>query len=213
LKVDDPARRLQAYLSDSEGAFGPDLWTGPANELADNGVLTITYNSESQSLALAFANGIVAGPSLVYMTQPIEDWGIGIDDILSFELLGTTAATTVSPGQAYFDNVTLIPLLSGDLNIDGFVGQDDLNIVLSNWGQTVMASQWGLGDPSGDGFVGQDDLNDVLAGWGQGAAAVVSSYKSVAEPTSMLMLTMAGIGFVVYRRTSRHPGRRKCGTA
>jgi hypothetical protein len=61
---------------------------------------------------------------------------------------------------------------AGDLNGDGFVGQADLDIVLSQWGR---GGDFGgpLTDPradaSGDGFVGQADLDIVLAHWGQGS--------------------------------------------
>jgi len=58
--------------------------------------------------------------------------------------------------------------LEGDLNDDGFVGGNDLDIVRANWGQNVTAGDLLAGDPSGDGFVGGDDLDIVRANWGQG---------------------------------------------
>ena len=58
--------------------------------------------------------------------------------------------------------------IEGDLNGDGFVGVDDLNIVLTAWNQSVTSGDWAAGDPSDDGFVGVDDLNLVLVNWNNG---------------------------------------------
>ncbi len=61
------------------------------------------------------------------------------------------------------------PLIPGDLNDDGFVGIEDINIVLGNWNQTVTPPGDLLqGDPSGDGYVGIEDLNVVLPNWNAG---------------------------------------------
>ena len=63
----------------------------------------------------------------------------------------------------------IIPtVLEGDLNGDGFVGLDDLDIVLANWNQNVTAGDMSLGDISGDGFVGLDDLDVILNNWNAG---------------------------------------------
>lgn len=56
------------------------------------------------------------------------------------------------------------PPCPGDVNLDGRVDVDDLNIVLSNWADGVAPNT--QGDLNGDGFVDVDDLNEVLANWG-----------------------------------------------
>ncbi len=104
--------------------------------------------------------------------------------------------------QLGVDNITAVfeSSLTGDLNKDGFVGQDDLNIILANWGKNVVPGDLMMGDPSEDGFVGQDDLNDILAAWGQGTPSELESLSPVPEPDSSL-LTMAAIaGFASLRR-------------
>lgn len=65
-----------------------------------------------------------------------------------------------------FIHVALLPCLPGDLNRDGLVNFDDLNIVLENWGRVVLRSS--LGDADNSGTVDFDDLNLVLTGWGMG---------------------------------------------
>jgi len=83
--------------------------------------------------------------------------------------------------------------LAGDLNSDGFVGGDDLDIVRSFWGQNVTAGDLLQGDPSNDGFVGGDDLDIVRANWGQGTPPAPGA---VPEPSMFVLLlgALATIG-------------------
>ena len=118
------------------------------------------------------------------------------------------------------------PISDGDLNQDGYVGQSDLSIVLSHWGQTDLShlGDWLSGDPSGDGYVGQSDLSFVLSGWGAGQligqglsspdfagfstqgmdlSALQSSpwAQAVPEPGSLVLLFIAGLfGFLCWRK-------------
>ena len=90
--------------------------------------------------------------------------------------------------------------LVGDLNNDGFVGQDDLNILLGLWGQEVDSGS--TGDLNLDGFIGQDDLNVVLGAWGTGTPPQVAT-EAVPEASSLLLLAATASMFVVrYRRRS-----------
>ena len=90
------------------------------------------------------------------------------------------------------------PSLEGDLNSDGFVGGDDLDIVRSFWGQNVTSGELLEGDPSGDGFVGGDDLDIVRANWGQGSPPAPSA---VPEPATLVgLLTLVAAGLVCRRQ-------------
>ncbi len=57
--------------------------------------------------------------------------------------------------------------IDGDLNGDGFVGIEDLNLVLGAWNQSAPLANL-RADPTGDGFVGIEDLNQVLGNWNAG---------------------------------------------
>ena len=87
--------------------------------------------------------------------------------------------------------------LEGDLNGDGFVGVDDLNIVLVNWNQNVTPGDLGYGDPTGEGFVGVDDLNIVLVNWNSGTPP---TSIAVPEPATLGLLALASALAVYTRR-------------
>ncbi len=88
--------------------------------------------------------------------------------------------------------------LVGDLNGDGFVGLDDLDIVLGNWNQNVTPGNPLEGDPTGDGYVGLEDLDQILNNWNAGTPPVAA----VPEPSAMMLLA-AGAGATALRRKHR----------
>jgi len=73
----------------------------------------------------------------------------------------------------------------GDINGDGFVGIDDLNLVLGSWNQDVPPGN-PLADVNEDGFIGIDDLNPVLANWNAGTPP--GRQASIPEPGTLLLL-------------------------
>ena len=174
--------------------------TVPASE---NEVITGTYDvfltrtdpSNSAGLlprtqivddASAYHNGITDGVAhgrILYYTGP--------------PLSGSENSSTV-----YFDNITVVRSeiqaveLEGDLNGDGFVGVDDLNIVLTAWNQSSPPAD-PAADPSGDNFVGVDDLNIVLVNWNNGTPPAGSA---VPEPASLTLLGIAGLTSLTRRR-------------
>jgi hypothetical protein len=85
------------------------------------------------------------------------------------------------------------PLMDGDLNGDGFVGVDDLNIVLGNWNQNVAPGDLLAGDPTGEGFVGVDDLNIVLGNWNAGTPPPSEGLANIPEPGSLSLLVLASL--------------------
>lgn len=82
-------------------------------------------------------------------------------------------------------------VLEGDLDGDGYVGSEDLDVVRSHWGRAVTPGDTASGDPSGDGHVGADDLDIVRAAWGTGTPPAPTSSNSVPEPAGWV-LAVAG---------------------
>jgi sialidase-1 len=102
-------------------------------------------------------------------------------------------------GTSFADVVSnAAPLLVGDLNGDGFVGVDDLNIVLGNWNQTVTPGDLLAGDPTGEGFVGVDDLNIILGNWNAGTPPEVGAV--IPEPTTATAVLLTTMGVLMARR-------------
>jgi len=91
--------------------------------------------------------------------------------------------------------------LPGDGGLDGFVGIDDLNLVLSHWNQNIVG--WNNGDFSADGFIGVDDLNFVLANWNAGTLPPGTPEGTVPEPSTILLL--AGSLLLVRPRLPKSP--------
>ncbi len=107
----------------------------------------------------------------------------------SYRLTSKSVATFVWPG--------VVPV-AGDIDGDGFVGLSDLDIVLSNWNQSVPPGDASadLSGPSGDpdGFVGLDDLDVVLANWNAGTPAGDST--NIPEPTAFMCMGLLGAGLM-----------------
>lgn len=84
--------------------------------------------------------------------------------------------------------------LDGDLNSDGFVGVEDLNLVLGNWNLNVPPGDL-RADPTHDGFVGIEDLNLVLGNWNSGSPP--SEGGAIPEPATAALL---GVGILTIAR-------------
>jgi len=91
--------------------------------------------------------------------------------------------------------------LAGDVSMDRFVGQGDLDLVLDSWGQTVAVGS--QADPSEDGYVGQADLDLVLRDWGYGQLIPEGAGATVPEPVSTVTIAL---GLLVLLR---RPGARR----
>lgn len=85
--------------------------------------------------------------------------------------------------------------LAGDLDHTGFVGLEDLNIILTRWNQVVFPGS--SADPNVDGFVGIEDLNIVLGNWNSGTPPNAGAI--IPEPAT-LTIALAGAGGLLRRR-------------
>ncbi len=101
------------------------------------------------------------------------------------------------------DYTVSIAALLGDLNTDGFVGIEDLNLVLSNWNQTVsppgdLLQGDAFDDPLNPGFIGIEDLNVVLGNWNAGTPPPPG--EAVPEPASLALLGLTASAALRRRR-------------
>ena len=80
-------------------------------------------------------------------------------------------------------------LQPGDTTGDGFVGADDLVVILSNWGKVGAVRL--QGDLNGDGFVGADDYVEVLTYWG-----VSPPPEPLPEPASMSLIIIGSLALL-----------------
>ncbi len=111
-----------------------------------------------------------------------------LTDIRSFDITFISGGALGATGVMFIDDISAAVVLAGDLNGDGFVGIEDLNLVLGHWNQTVPSGDLLRGDPTGDGFVGIEDLNSVLGNWNVGTLPPQNAV--VPEPGVSIMLAI-----------------------
>ncbi len=175
-------------------AWGKPLGTGAGNPGVSNVDPQIALDAEGlwrpQAGSPAIDGG--AGDYSSYLTDDMDGQArIGIYDVGADEVSGAT----MTRGPLEVGDVGPLWMfppstLTGDLDGDGFVGINDLNIVLANWNQNVPPAD-PAADPSGDGFVGIDDLNEVLGNWNAGTPP--TSNTTIPEPGTLSMLGILGV--------------------
>ncbi len=131
---------------------------------ASNGFLASFDTSSAGSFSASYA-----------LNLSDEDIAGATGQVLTLQLIGEVTGTLV-----------------GDLDGDGFVGINDLNIVLAYWNQSVPPAD-SAADPSGDNFVGISDLNIVLGNWNAGTPP---GGAAVPEPGMGVLLGLAGLSLL-----------------
>ncbi|MEO1496835.1 MAG: hypothetical protein AAFV43_06755 [Planctomycetota bacterium] len=98
---------------------------------------------------------------------------------------------TYGAGVVTVEVLSITATLAGDFNGDGAVDNDDLNLLLSNWGENTVPAEWVNGF---EGLVDNDELNALLVGWGAGVGAPVP------EPAAGVLV---GVALVTAARRRR----------
>jgi hypothetical protein len=166
--------------------LGPDGWFY-IYERGNDSMIRFDPEDPANSLERVFdRDELLAGPM---SSENINDFGV----------FGTKLTwTSFIAGEGIFYYQT--PGVQGDLNEDGFVGIEDLNLVLGNWNQNVTAGDKLLGDPTGDGFVGIEDLNVVLGNWNAGVPPAGNLGNAVPEPAALALAGLVGLALLNHRR-------------
>lgn len=165
----DPAKlgAFQAYVGDQILPTGPFL-----GDLVDSGERLLLERAHPRPPEAPYVTPYTMEDAVDYGFDagwPVPSAGESLHRITA-ELFGNAGASWSASGMSAGE-VSWISDIEGDLNGDGFVGTEDLDIIRANWGRSDVAPGNALlGDPSGDGAVGTPDLDIVRANWGSGAA-------------------------------------------
>jgi len=204
--VDGPWRPLYVAWSDDMGL----TWTtpvpaevdpaeehqylyniSPTVQVLDNGVVAVSYGRPGFHVAFSTDNGHTWG-DLIHFSEcptvsddPTERLITG-----QFDMVKVGPNSLVAVGSDHVGHLKVWPIrvdLAGDVNGDGWVGGDDLTIILEYWGQSVTGR--GQGDLNGDFFVGGDDYSEVLTYWGTGIPPQ-SVVTGTPEPATLGLLLL-----------------------
>ena len=167
LTLDDSQMKYTGTTTVSAGGGGLKI-TSASPSMA---VLNTTKTNVNGFLVLDYSANTANEISLV--TQVVTDLHIGYNGGSGsfqsghgYQIYSTSA--TATQGLGWVDNatthqVTVMPALYGDCNLDGVVNFSDLNKVLTNYNLTNMS--WSQGDCNYDGVVNFSDLNKVLTNY------------------------------------------------
>ena len=186
------------YPSFGSGNFTGDsvtgglLYRGPVTELQGKYIFADFVDQHIWSFDPADPDGTVARIN--------ADFDPALGSINSI-----AAITEDTAGNLYFVDLNgevFRVNIPGDINADGFVGIDDLNVILANWNQSVGLANHAQGDIAGNGdaFVGIDDLNIVLANWNTGVPPPPDTSAHIPEPATAVILFGGTLTLCLRRR-------------
>jgi hypothetical protein len=161
------------WVGDVSSVADPDLSSTTVTMPSDEVEVTATYVYVYQlTVNSGSGDGTYLGSTVVPIAADAAPSGTVFTQWVgdtTYVAVPDASSTTVTMPSADVE-VTARYKLRGDLNVDGFVGQTDLDIVLDEWGSSGGEIVDPRADPNEDDFVGQTDLDIVLDQWGQSAS-------------------------------------------
>ncbi len=175
-----------------------------------DGALTVKINAAGSS-------AVAIGDADAFVLFATNDGGFEMPDIwtISYDAIGldmSAAELTYMEDYADVNNdgsnddcIVLVGMVGaaqpgttggmmGDANGDSLVDDNDLSLLLANWGRTVG---WAKGEFSGDDLVNDNDLSLLLANWTGSSSPAMTA---VPEPTSLAMLALGALAVMRRRR-------------
>ncbi|MEO1497987.1 MAG: FG-GAP repeat protein [Planctomycetota bacterium] len=148
---------------------------------------------ENDNAGAAYVFDVATGTQLAKLTAADTEEGdnFGFD----VDLNGGTAILSSlfdddgadNSGSAYlFEIAAMARPGPGDFSGNGVVDNDDLNLLLNNWGEPATPTGWNGRPVQGD-FVDNDELNELLNFWGVGASAAVP------EPSAAWLIAIGAV--------------------
>ncbi|XAL98044.1 hypothetical protein OT109_10585 [Phycisphaeraceae bacterium D3-23] len=171
----------------------PDLLfvLGTVHDVVGNEVPVYVYNDRvidaQQNIDQYSGHALSVSGVHVVESSGYATHGDVIDGFRDNDFAHFTGDALVDLGEAYAWAFTEAESLRGDVSGDRSVGVEDLDILLTNWGQAVTPGDFSAGDADFSGAVGQGDLDLVLLNWSNGAPPAVE----IPEPQSGLILGSA----------------------
>jgi len=203
----DPAVDVQGFelycqIDDGCGAAGPtfeaaDILNGTIFDGNNPGLFPGSYVQSGRlyqgvvtSSGTVEANGLLA--TLTISTAGITN---GQYDLFLHNDLESAETNFAGVAIDLTDAVLIVPPITGDAQLDGDVDEDDLNVLLANFG-TSSGAQWTDGDFNDDAAVDDYDLSLLLAHYDQEPGGTVPA------PAAAVLL-LAAAPAVLRRRRSR----------
>jgi len=172
---------------DTPGGEVDEEWPQPA--ATDSGSLKLVWNEEGSQVFKAYFREVgQTGWTSLTEDLEVDDWtGLTPESYFTVAVGGFDEGTGQALGDGskmYLDDfsIDITPEgTPGDANLDGNVNDDDLSLLLANWG---AGDEWREGDFNLNRNVNDDDLSLLLANWtGAGGQAP--------EPAGLALLMLA----------------------